>query len=162
VIFVFVDNGLLRRRVRERNRHDASAFFHLNLIPVDGAPAVLEGAATSSPHPERTQDDRRVFIDFFDEHASTSENAQFWWQGNPVSETVIESVSVKGPSAVIKSHHNVGACRGMKLKLIEPLCASLFKDEVRRGPVKRLGTAARRAVSAAVSGPGLPCAARRT
>jgi len=73
----------------------------------------------------------RVFIDVFDDHASRVENAQFLVQGTLYPD-VIESVSVKGPSAVIKSHHNVGGLpERMKLKLIEPL-RELFKDEVRR------------------------------
>ncbi|HEX5101918.1 MAG TPA: glutamine-hydrolyzing GMP synthase, partial [Polyangiaceae bacterium] len=72
-----------------------------------------------------------VFIEVFDEHAGRIENAQHLVQGTLYPD-VIESVSVRGPSAVIKSHHNVGGLpEHMKLKLIEPL-RELFKDEVRK------------------------------
>jgi GMP synthase (glutamine-hydrolysing) len=72
----------------------------------------------------------KLFIDVFDEHAGRIENAKYLVQGTLYPD-VIESVSVKGPSAVIKSHHNVGGLpERMKLKLIEPL-RELFKDEVR-------------------------------
>ncbi|HWZ90228.1 MAG TPA: glutamine-hydrolyzing GMP synthase, partial [Polyangiaceae bacterium] len=72
----------------------------------------------------------KLFIDVFDEHATRIENAKYLVQGTLYPD-VIESVSVKGPSAVIKSHHNVGGLpERMKLKLIEPL-RELFKDEVR-------------------------------
>jgi GMP synthase (glutamine-hydrolysing) len=82
--------------------------------------------------PEKTRKTiGRVFIEVFEEHSNKIENAKYLVQGTLYPD-VIESVSVKGPSAVIKSHHNVGGLpERMKLKLIEPL-RELFKDEVRR------------------------------
>jgi GMP synthase (glutamine-hydrolysing) len=73
----------------------------------------------------------KVFIDVFDEASHTVENAKWLGQGT-IYPDVIESVSVKGPSATIKSHHNVGGLPDyMKLSVVEPL-NTLFKDEVRR------------------------------
>jgi GMP synthase (glutamine-hydrolysing) len=73
----------------------------------------------------------KVFIDVFDEASHTIENAKWLGQGT-IYPDVIESVSVKGPSATIKSHHNVGGLPDyMKLGVVEPL-NTLFKDEVRR------------------------------
>src|SRR5204862_3012856 len=72
----------------------------------------------------------KVFIDVFDQEATRLGNVDYLVQGTLYPD-VIESVSVRGPSAVIKSHHNVGGLpEKMKLKLIEPL-RELFKDEVR-------------------------------
>jgi GMP synthase (glutamine-hydrolysing) len=72
----------------------------------------------------------RMFIEVFEEHAARVENAKYLVQGTLYPD-VIESVSVKGPSAVIKSHHNVGGLpEKMNMKLVEPL-RELFKDEVR-------------------------------
>jgi GMP synthase (glutamine-hydrolysing) len=105
--------------------------FHLNLIPVDARRQFLDELAGVTDPEKKRKTIGRVFIDVFDEHASRVENAQFLVQGTLYPD-VIESVSVKGPSAVIKSHHNVGGLpERMKLKLIEPL-RELFKDEVRR------------------------------
>jgi GMP synthase (glutamine-hydrolysing) len=73
----------------------------------------------------------KVFIDVFDQASHEVENAKWLGQGT-IYPDVIESVSVKGPSATIKSHHNVGGLPDyMKLKVVEPL-NTLFKDEVRR------------------------------
>jgi GMP synthase (glutamine-hydrolysing) len=105
--------------------------FHLNLIPVDARQQFLNELSGVTDPEKKRKIIGRVFIDVFDEHASRVENAQFLVQGTLYPD-VIESVSVKGPSAVIKSHHNVGGLpERMKLKLIEPL-RELFKDEVRR------------------------------
>jgi GMP synthase (glutamine-hydrolysing) len=73
----------------------------------------------------------KTFIDVFDSEAKKIENVSWLAQGT-IYPDVIESISVKGPSATIKSHHNVGGLPDyMKLKIVEPL-KSLFKDEVRR------------------------------
>src|SRR6185503_12137368 len=104
--------------------------FHLNLIPVDAKAAFLKELTGVTDPEKKRKIIGRVFIEVFEEHAARVENAQFLVQGTLYPD-VIESVSVKGPSAVIKSHHNVGGLpERMKLKLIEPL-RELFKDEVR-------------------------------
>jgi GMP synthase (glutamine-hydrolysing) len=131
LVCIFVDNGLLREGEFESVTAMMRQHFHLNLVPVDArAQFLTELAGVTDPEKKR-KTIGRVFIDVFDEHASRVENAQFLVQGTLYPD-VIESVSVKGPSAVIKSHHNVGGLpERMKLKLIEPL-RELFKDEVRR------------------------------
>jgi GMP synthase (glutamine-hydrolysing) len=104
--------------------------FHLNLIPVDARKLFIDGLAGVTDPEKKRKIIGKLFIDVFDEHANRIENAKYLVQGTLYPD-VIESVSVKGPSAVIKSHHNVGGLpERMKLKLIEPL-RELFKDEVR-------------------------------
>jgi GMP synthase (glutamine-hydrolysing) len=131
LVCIFVDNGLLREGEFESVTAMMRQHFHLNLIPVDARRQFLDQLAGVTDPEKKRKTIGRVFIDVFDEHASRVENAQFLVQGTLYPD-VIESVSVKGPSAVIKSHHNVGGLpERMKLKLIEPL-RELFKDEVRR------------------------------
>ncbi len=131
LVCIFVDNGLLREGEFESVTAMMRQHFHLNLIPVDARQQFLTELAGVTDPEKKRKTIGRVFIDVFDEHASRVENAQFLVQGTLYPD-VIESVSVKGPSAVIKSHHNVGGLpERMKLKLIEPL-RELFKDEVRR------------------------------
>jgi GMP synthase (glutamine-hydrolysing) len=128
---IFVDNGLLRAGEFESVVHMMRQSFHLNLIPVDARRQFLDALKGVTDPEQKRKIIGRVFIEVFDEHASRVENARFLVQGTLYPD-VIESVSVKGPSAVIKSHHNVGGLpERMKLKLIEPL-RELFKDEVRR------------------------------
>jgi GMP synthase (glutamine-hydrolysing) len=131
LVCIFVDNGLLREGEFESVTAMMRQHFKLNLIPVDARKQFLDELAGVTDPEKKRKTIGRVFIDVFDEHASRVENAQFLVQGTLYPD-VIESVSVKGPSAVIKSHHNVGGLpERMKLKLIEPL-RELFKDEVRR------------------------------
>ena len=131
LVCIFVDNGLLREGEFESVTAMMRQHFHLNLIPVDARRQFLDELSGVTDPEKKRKIIGRVFIDVFDEHASRVENAQFLVQGTLYPD-VIESVSVKGPSAVIKSHHNVGGLpERMKLKLIEPL-RELFKDEVRR------------------------------
>jgi GMP synthase (glutamine-hydrolysing) len=131
LVCIFVDNGLLREGEFESVTAMMRQHFHLNLIPVDARRQFLDELSGVTDPEKKRKIIGRVFIDVFDDHASRVENAQFLVQGTLYPD-VIESVSVKGPSAVIKSHHNVGGLpERMKLKLIEPL-RELFKDEVRR------------------------------
>jgi GMP synthase (glutamine-hydrolysing) len=131
LVCIFVDNGLLREGEFEQVTAMMRQHFHLNLIPVDARKQFLDELSGVTDPEKKRKIIGRVFIDVFDAHASRVENAQFLVQGTLYPD-VIESVSVKGPSAVIKSHHNVGGLpERMKLKLIEPL-RELFKDEVRR------------------------------
>jgi GMP synthase (glutamine-hydrolysing) len=131
LVCIFVDNGLLRAGEYESVVHAMRQSFHLNLVPVDARRQFLDALRGVTDPEQKRKIIGRVFIEVFEEHANRVENAKFLVQGTLYPD-VIESVSVRGPSAVIKSHHNVGGLpERMKLKLIEPL-RELFKDEVRR------------------------------
>jgi GMP synthase (glutamine-hydrolysing) len=127
---IFVDNGLLRAREPETVVRMFRDHFELRLVHVDaGARFLGELAGVTDPEKKR-KIIGRVFIEVFEEEAKKVENARWLVQGTLYPD-VIESVSFKGPSAVIKSHHNVGGLpERMNLGLIEPL-RELFKDEVR-------------------------------
>jgi GMP synthase (glutamine-hydrolysing) len=127
---IFVDTGLLRHGDRERMKEVFKDKFGYNLKIVD-ASALFLGRLRGVTSPERK---RKIightFIEVFDKEAKKVRGAAHLLQGTLYPD-VIESVSVKGPSAVIKSHHNVGGLPAkMKMGLIEPL-RYFFKDEVR-------------------------------
>lgn len=127
---IFVNNGLLRK-----NEYDSVLKQYEGMgLQVKGVDATddflnpLEGV--EDPETKR-KTIGRVFIEVFDREAMNIPGVQWLGQGT-IYPDVIESVSVKGPSATIKSHHNVGGLPDfMKLKVVEPL-RMLFKDEVRR------------------------------
>jgi len=127
---IFVDNGLLRKNEYD---HVLDSYKHmgLNVIGVDAKCAFLsELKGVSDPETKR-KIIGRVFIETFDQEAHKIENVKWLAQGT-IYPDVIESISVNGPSATIKSHHNVGGLpEKMNLKIVEPLNL-LFKDEVRR------------------------------
>jgi GMP synthase (glutamine-hydrolysing) len=127
---IFVNNGLLRKNEFE-NVLDQYKGMGLNVKGVDAGDRFLgELAGISDPETKR-KTIGRVFIEVFDDESKIIENVKWLAQGT-IYPDVIESVSVKGPSATIKSHHNVGGLPDyMKLKIVEPL-RMLFKDEVRR------------------------------
>lgn len=127
---IFVDNGLLRKGEAEKVRRTFEVHFHVKLIHVDARKRFLERLAGVSEPERKRKIIGKEFISVFEEEAAKIKEAEFLAQGTLYPD-VIESVSFKGPSAVIKSHHNVGGLPDvMKLKLIEPL-RELFKDEVR-------------------------------
>lgn len=131
LVCIFVDNGLLRQGEFDGVVHAMRQSFHLNLVPVDARTEFLSALAGVTDPEQKRKIIGRVFIEVFEQHAARVENAKYLVQGTLYPD-VIESVSVKGPSAVIKSHHNVGGLpERMKLSLIEPL-RELFKDEVRQ------------------------------
>jgi GMP synthase (glutamine-hydrolysing) len=131
LVCIFVDNGMLRAGEFEDVVHSMRQSFHLNLVPVDAKTEFMTALAGVTDPEQKRKIIGRVFIEVFEAHAARVENAGYLVQGTLYPD-VIESVSVRGPSAVIKSHHNVGGLpERMKLKLIEPL-RELFKDEVRR------------------------------
>jgi GMP synthase (glutamine-hydrolysing) len=104
--------------------------LHLNLTTVDARDQFLSALAGIADPEQKRKTIGRVFIDVFEEQARRINKAKYLVQGTLYPD-VIESVSVRGPSSVIKSHHNVGGLPDrMNLKLIEPL-RELFKDEVR-------------------------------
>jgi GMP synthase (glutamine-hydrolysing) len=103
----------------------------LNVKGVDALSAFYSALKGVSEPEAKRKAIGKVFIDVFDAEAKKIENVTWLAQGT-IYPDVIESISVKGPSATIKSHHNVGGLPDyMKLKIVEPL-KSLFKDEVRR------------------------------
>jgi len=127
---VFVNNGLLRLGEAEKVQHIFRDHFHIPLVYVDAEESFLKLLkGVTDPETKR----KRIgyeFINIFDQESNKLEQVDFLAQGTLYPD-VIESVSLKGPSAVIKSHHNVGGLpEKMKLKLVEPL-RELFKDEVR-------------------------------
>lgn len=127
---IFVDNGLLRKNEYEEVL-DQYKVLGLNVIGIDAKERFLsELAGVSDPETKR-KIIGRVFIEVFQEEARKLEGVEFLAQGT-IYPDVIESLSVKGPSATIKSHHNVGGLpESLHLKVVEPL-RFLFKDEVRR------------------------------
>ena len=126
---IFVNNGVLRKGEAERVRETFSK-MGLNLKYVDASKTFLDRLAGVEDPEQKRKIIGRTFIEVFEAEAGRIEGAEFLAQGTLYPD-VIESVSFKGPSAVIKSHHNVGGLPDvMKLKLVEPL-RELFKDEVR-------------------------------
>ncbi len=127
---IFVDNGLLRKNEFE----DVLASYEhmgLNVTGVRVADKFLQALKGVSDPETKRKIIGRVFIEVFDDEAHKIQDVKWLAQGT-IYPDVIESVSVNGPSATIKSHHNVGGLPDfMKLKIVEPL-NSLFKDEVRR------------------------------
>jgi GMP synthase (glutamine-hydrolysing) len=127
---IFVDNGLLRAKEREQVEALFRDAFHVNLVTVDAADRFLSKLAGVTDPEQKRKIIGYEFIAVFEEEAKKVGGADYLVQGTLYPD-VIESVSHKGPSATIKSHHNVGGLpEKMKLKLVEPL-RELFKDEVR-------------------------------
>jgi len=127
---IFVDNGLLRKN-EFSSVLESYKDMGLNVTGIDAGEKFLNALKEISDPEKKRKAIGRVFIEVFDAESHKIENASWLAQGT-IYPDVIESVSVNGPSATIKSHHNVGGLPGyMKLKVIEPL-RSLFKDEVRR------------------------------
>ena len=128
---IFVDTGLLRKDEGKKVMENYGEHFHMNIKMVDAADRFLSKLAGVSDPEQKRKIIGNEFVAVFDEESKKFENASFLAQGT-IYPDVIESQSVKGPSAVIKSHHNVGGLpEDMKLQLLEPL-RELFKDEVRR------------------------------
>lgn len=127
---IFVDNGLLRKdeftKVLESYKH-----MGLNVTGVNSSKRFYDALKGISDPEAKRKAIGRVFIEVFDEESHRIQDVKWLGQGT-IYPDVIESVSVKGPSATIKSHHNVGGLPDyMKLQIVEPL-RLLFKDEVRR------------------------------
>ncbi|MBK9290496.1 MAG: glutamine-hydrolyzing GMP synthase [Bacteroidetes bacterium] len=126
---IFVDNGLLRKNEFEKVL-DSYLHLGLNVRGVRAGERFLDRLAGVTDPEQKRKIIGNLFIEIFDEEAHRIEDVKWLAQGT-IYPDVIESVSVKGPSATIKSHHNVGGLPDfMKLKVVEPL-KTLFKDEVR-------------------------------
>ncbi|MBO4740589.1 MAG: glutamine-hydrolyzing GMP synthase [Bacteroidales bacterium] len=127
---IFVDNGLLRKN-EFQSVLESYKDMGLNVKGVDAKQKFYDVLKGVTDPEKKRKGIGKTFIDVFDEEAKQITDVQWLAQGT-IYPDVIESLSVKGPSATIKSHHNVGGLPDyMKLKIVEPL-RSLFKDEVRR------------------------------
>ncbi len=127
---VFVDNGLLRKNEFDDVLHLYTRDLNLPVRGVDASELFLSRLTGKSDPEEKRKIIGNTFIDVFEEEIGDNSDFKFLAQGTLYPD-VIESVSFKGPSATIKSHHNVGGLpEKMKLSLIEPV-RELFKDEVR-------------------------------
>ncbi len=131
LIPVFVDNGLLREGEREKVEHVFKNMLQVPLIVIDGKERFLSALKGVTDPEQKRKIIGHTFIELFDEEAKKHKDVKYLAQGTLYPD-VIESVSVKGPSETIKSHHNVGGLPDwMEFELIEPL-RELFKDEVRK------------------------------
>ena len=127
---IFVNNGLLRKNEYEEVLAQYSG-MGLNVKGVDASNKFLNALEGISEPEMKRKIIGKIFIDIFNLEAKKVKGVKWLGQGT-IYPDVIESISVNGPSATIKSHHNVGGLpEQMKLKLVEPL-RMLFKDEVRR------------------------------
>ena len=127
---IFVDNGLLRKNEFE-NVLESYKGMGLNVKGVNSKQRFYDALKGLSDPEAKRKAIGKAFVDVFDDESKTITDAKWLGQGT-IYPDVIESLSVNGPSATIKSHHNVGGLPDyMKLSVVEPL-RSLFKDEVRR------------------------------
>ncbi|BDC99907.1 glutamine-hydrolyzing GMP synthase [Persicobacter psychrovividus] len=127
---IFVNNGLLRKNEFSEVLKSYEG-MGLNVKGVDASERFYDALKGLKDPEDKRKAIGRVFVEVFDDESHKVENAKWLAQGT-IYPDVIESVSVNGPSATIKSHHNVGGLPDfMKLKVVEPL-RSLFKDGVRR------------------------------
>jgi len=127
---VFVNNGVLRKNEAQEVLDLFKDRLHLNLIYVDAEEKFVAALKGVTDPEKKRKIIGRLFVKIFEEEALKIGNAKYLAQGTLYPD-VIESISSKGPSATIKSHHNVGGLpKKMKLKLLEPL-RELFKDETR-------------------------------
>lgn len=129
---IFVDTGLLRKKEGEMVMQTYGEHYHMNIKMVDASAEFIDALKNISDPEEKRKIIGREFVEVFNREASKIKDATFLAQGT-IYPDIIESKSAKGgPSATIKSHHNVGGLPDvMRLKLLEPL-KELFKDEVRQ------------------------------
>jgi GMP synthase (glutamine-hydrolysing) len=150
---IFVDNGLLRLGERESVEETFRDHFGMPLVILDGSDAFLDALSGATDPEVKRKIIGRVFVELFEKAASGIRGVTHLAQGTLYPD-VIESVSFRGPSATIKSHHNVGGLPDrMHLRLLEPL-RELFKDEVRLLG-RELGLPERMVARHPFPGPGL-------
>ncbi len=126
---IFIDNGVMRKDEAKRLKKTFRS-FHFNSCMVDASEQFLRALGRTTDPEKKRRIMGRQFIKAFEREARNIGNVRYLVQGTLYPD-VIESVSHKGPSATIKTHHNVGGLPArMKLRLVEPL-RELFKDEVR-------------------------------
>jgi GMP synthase (glutamine-hydrolysing) len=128
---IFVDNGLLRKNEASQVVHLFGYHFRIPLVFIKAGNSFLKSLEGVIDPEDKRKRIGKVFISTFEKEARRIGGVEYLAQGTLYPD-VIESISSKGPSATIKSHHNVGGLpEKMKLKLVEPL-RELFKDEVRQ------------------------------
>ncbi len=150
---IFVDNGFLRKNEQASVDSTFRHHYHINLVCVDASARFLAAVEGVSDPEEKRKIIGETFIRVFEAEAQKLPDAAFLVQGTLYPD-VIESISVKGPSSTIKTHHNVGGLpEEMDLELIEPL-RELFKDEV-RAVGRELGLAEKIVGRHPFPGPGL-------
>jgi GMP synthase (glutamine-hydrolysing) len=131
LVSVFVDTGLLRKGERRQVEMSLTEGLEIPIVTADGAADFFAALAGVEDPEAKRKAIGKTFIDVFEREAKAFERVRFLAQGTLYPD-VIESTSVKGPSAVIKSHHNVGGLpERLGFELVEPL-RWLFKDEVRQ------------------------------
>ena len=151
---IFVNNGLLRKNEAERVQELFAGSFKMNLVYIDATDRFLDKLAGVTEPEKKRKIIGHEFVNVFDDAAMKLKDVKFLAQGTTYPD-VIESVPIDGnPSAMIKSHHNVGGLpEKMNLKLLEPL-SRLFKDEVREVG-KKLGLPDEMVYRQPFPGPGL-------
>ncbi|EFK06555.1 GMP synthase (glutamine-hydrolyzing), C-terminal domain protein [delta proteobacterium NaphS2] len=150
---ILVDNGLLRKDEARKVVAVFQEYYGIDLHLVDASKHFLDCLSGVTDPEEKRKIIGREFINIFEKKAAELGSAQYLAQGTLYPD-VIESVSFKGPSATIKSHHNVGGLpEVMNLKLVEPL-RELFKDEVREVGIE-LGLPRELVMRQPFPGPGL-------
>ena len=127
---LFIDNGLLRKNEFEEVLENYKG-MGLNVVGIDAKEQFYSALCGVTDPEQKRKVIGKVFVDVFESESKKIKNVKWLAQGT-IYPDVIESISVKGPSATIKSHHNVGGLpKKMSLSIIEPL-KMLFKDEVRK------------------------------
>jgi GMP synthase (glutamine-hydrolysing) len=150
---IFVDNGLLRRGEAQEVMELFRDLYHINIHKVDASERFLQKLRGVTDPEQKRKIIGREFIAVFEKKAKELGSAKYLAQGTLYPD-VIESVSFKGPSATIKSHHNVGGLpEVMNLELVEPL-RELFKDEGRQVGIE-LGLPREMVMRQPFPGPGL-------
>jgi len=128
---IFVDNGLLRKDEAKKLKKTLKEHLDINILFVDAAGVFLKALKGVTDPEKKRKIVGKIFMDVFEAEAKKIKNAHYLAQGTLYPDIIESQSAFGGPSAVIKSHHNVGGLpKTMKLKLVEPL-KHLFKDEVR-------------------------------
>ena len=150
---IFVDTGLLRKNEGNQVMETFEKHFNMNIIRVDVKDKFFDQLKGITDPEEKRKIIGHEFVEVFENEKKKLKSAKFLAQGT-IYPDVIESISIKGPSQTIKSHHNVGGIpKNMTFKLLEPL-KELFKDEVREVGIK-LGLDKKMVYRHPFPGPGL-------
>lgn len=154
LIAIFIDNGLLRKNEAEIARRRFKNYYHINVKLTNAQNIFLRGLRGVKDPEKKRRIIGRLFIEVFEKEAKKLGKIKFLAQGTLYPDVIESKSPFGGPSATIKTHHNVGGLpKGLKFKLIEPL-RGLFKDEVRLAG-KELGLSEEIIYRHPFPGPGL-------